>query len=328
MGGDGDGNPNVTAETVREAVERGRITVTRHYIKSLTELASGADYRAKARIRRVVDALVSREITCDELRNELLTLRTEGLGDGGSHIDAVDDLIRVVDTFGLHLYSLDLRQHARVHTQALAELEKPSEQTQRVVNVIKAAGEMRRAHDPRVISTYVISGTTSVADIWNVLTLVRACGLSPAGSDSDPGIMPVPLFESIADLRAAPGICRALWTHPEYRVLLASWGNVQEVMLGYSDSSKDGGMLTSTVEIHRAHATLHEVARECGVHLRLFHGRGGTVGRGGGPTHRAIMTQPRFTGAMKLTEQGEVIHWKYANARIAERSLELMVTAA
>jgi phosphoenolpyruvate carboxylase len=99
-------------------------------------------------------------------------------------------------------------------------------------------------------------------------------------------------------------------------------------MLGYSDSSKDGGMLTSTVEVYNAHAALHEVAAAAGVKLRLFHGRGGTVGRGGGPTHRAIMTQPRFTGSMKLTEQGEVIHWKYGDARIATRSLELMVTAA
>ena len=141
--------------------------------------------------------------------------------------------------------------------------------------------------------------------------------------------MPVPLFESIRrSARGTPKICRELFAHPEYRALLATWGDTQEIMLGYSDSSKDGGMLTSTVEVYNAHAELHEVAKTAGVNLRLFHGRGGTVGRGGGPTHRAIMTQPAFTGAMKLTEQGEVIHWKYGDAPIATRSLELMVTAA
>jgi phosphoenolpyruvate carboxylase len=143
-------------------------------------------------------------------------------------------------------------------------------------------------------------------------------------------VMPVPLFESIEDLRRAPEACRALWTHPGYARLLDSWGRRQEVMLGYSDSNKDGGMLTSTWEIHRAHRALHRVARECGVSLTLFHGRGGTVGRGGGPTHRAITAQPpgAFEGALKLTEQGEVLNWKYADPVLAERSLELMVAAS
>jgi phosphoenolpyruvate carboxylase len=142
--------------------------------------------------------------------------------------------------------------------------------------------------------------------------------------------MPVPLFESIDDLRACPGICRELWARPEYARLLESWGKRQEVMLGYSDSNKDGGMLTSTWEIYRAHRALHEVARQAGVTLRLFHGRGGTVGRGGGPTHRAISAQPpgAFCGELKLTEQGEVLNWKYAEPILAERNLELMVAAA
>ena len=145
-----------------------------------------------------------------------------------------------------------------------------------------------------------------------------------------PGLMPVPLFESIADLRNAPDVCRALWSTPEYSVLLDSWNREQEVMLGYSDSNKDGGMVTSTWEIYRAHRRLHEVAREMNVKLRLFHGRGGTVGRGGGPTHRAIVAQPpgAFTGRFKITEQGEVLNWKYADPVLAERNLELMIAAA
>ncbi len=326
VGGDGDGNPNVTAETLRESVDRGRTLVTRHYARTLNELATGADYRTRARIRRLVDALLTRSIDAAALRTEVTAL-----GQLGLDAETIDGLLRLIDTFGLRLYSVDIRQHARLHAEAVAEIEAgkpPSEASARLLEVIRAARILKAGHDPRVITTYVISGATSVTDVWNVLTLARACGIEPAGGPEDPGLMPVPLFESIADLRAAPEVCRALWTHPEYRALLASWGNVQEVMLGYSDSSKDGGMLTSTVEIHRAHAALHDVARACGVTLRLFHGRGGTVGRGGGPTHRAITAQPRFTGSMKLTEQGEVIHWKYADPRIAERSLELMITAA
>jgi phosphoenolpyruvate carboxylase len=121
-----------------------------------------------------------------------------------------------------------------------------------------------------------------------------------------------------------------LWTHPEYRKLLDSWSGWQEVMLGYSDSNKDGGMLTSTWELHKAHRALHQTARECGVKLRIFHGRGGTVGRGGGPTQAAIMAQPvgDFTGAIRITEQGEVLNWKYLDPVLAEWNIELMVAAA
>src|SRR6202041_3386565 len=150
------------------------------------------------------------------------------------------------------------------------------------------------------------------------------------GSGADPGLMPVPLFESIEDLRNAPAICRELWQSPSYRKLLESWGNTQEIMLGYSDSNKDGGMLTSTWEIFRAHRALHQVAAESGIRLRLFHGRGGTVGRGGGPTHRAIYAQPAgaFAGQIRITEQGEVLIWKYSDVILAERNLELMIAAS
>jgi len=162
-----------------------------------------------------------------------------------------------------------------------------------------------------------------------VVWLARLGGVEVAGRGGDPGVMPVPLFESIEDLRNAPRICRELWSSPGYDKLLASWNNTQEVMLGYSDSNKDGGMLTSTWEIFCAHRALHEVARECGIRLRLFHGRGGTVGRGGGPTHRAIYAQPigAFDGQIRITEQGEVLNWKYSDVVLAERNLELMIAA-
>ena len=163
-----------------------------------------------------------------------------------------------------------------------------------------------------------------------MVRLARLGGVTVEGSGRDPGLMPVPLFESIEDLRQAPAICRELWSRADYRKLLASWDNWQEVMLGYSDSNKDGGMLTSTWEIFRAHRDLHVVARECGVKLRLFHGRGGTVGRGGGPTHRAIFAQPMdsFEGQLRITEQGEVLNFKYADEVLAERNLELMIAAS
>ena len=149
----------------------------------------------------------------------------------------------------------------------------------------------------------------------DVVRLASVAGVKVAGEGNDPGVMPVPLFESIEDLRKCPEICRKWWRSPEYKPLLDSWGRRQEIMLGYSDSNKDGGMLTSTWEIYKAHWALHEVARDCGVKLRLFHGRGGTVGRGGGPTHSMIVAQPpgAFTGEIRVTEQGEVMSWKYSD---------------
>ncbi|MEO6909833.1 MAG: phosphoenolpyruvate carboxylase, partial [Edaphobacter sp.] len=182
------------------------------------------------------------------------------------------------------------------------------------------------------IQQYVISGATVAKDILDVLWLARLGGVKVEGDAAlgDPGLQPVPLFEYIEDLQNAPAVMRQLWTSDIYKPLLESWNYKQEVMLGYSDSNKDGGMIASTWEIYKAHRALHEVARECGVKLRLFHGRGGTVGRGGGPTHRAIFAQPidSFTGELRLTEQGEVLNWKYSDVVLAERNLELMIAAS
>ena len=142
--------------------------------------------------------------------------------------------------------------------------------------------------------------------------------------------MLVPLFESIEDLQQCScDLPRAL-DLARLPALLAIVGRTQEVMLGYSDSNKDGGMITSTWEIFYAHRALHQVAAKCGVQLRLFHGRGGTVGRGGGPTHRAIYAQPMdgFNGRIRITEQGEVLNWKYSDVILAERNLELMIAAS
>jgi len=142
--------------------------------------------------------------------------------------------------------------------------------------------------------------------------------------------MPVPLFESIEALRSAATTMRRVWTSAAYLPLLESWGRRQQVMLGYSDSNKDGGMLTSTWELYKAQQELHVAARDCKVDLHLFHGRGGTVGRGGGPTHAAILAQPpgAFSGELRITEQGEVLNWKYADPVLAEWNLELMIAAS
>ncbi len=205
-----------------------------------------------------------------------------------------------------------------------------SDETASVLETFRVVAEVKDGCSPEAIRQYVISGAASVEDVLAVVRLARLGGVRVEGSGRDPGLMPVPLFESIEDLRNAPAICRELWSRPDYRKLLASWDNWQEVMLGYSDSNKDGGMLTSTWEIFRAHRDLHVVAREAGVKLRLFHGRGGTVGRGGGPTHRAIFAQPMdsFDGQLRITEQGEVLNFKYADEVLAERNLELMIAAS
>jgi phosphoenolpyruvate carboxylase len=252
----------------------------------------------------------------------------------------IDPLLLEARTYGLHLQALDIRQHARVHSMAVAEFSAATHdaaippaltaQSAEVLDTFRTLAELKRTSPPEALPRYVISGATSAEDVLNVVRLARIGGVAVEGSEHDPGLQPVPLFESIEDLRNAPAICRELWSSEAYKPLLESWKYTQEVMLGYSDSNKDGGMITSTWEIFKAHRALHSVARETGVDLRLFHGRGGTVGRGGGPTHRAIFAQPidSFNGELRITEQGEVLNWKYSDVILAERNLELMIAAA
>ena len=282
-----------------------------------------------------------------DLLSDLTILRTSLIEHHGSRLAEllIDPLVMEVRTYGLHLQTLDIRQHARVHAAAIAEISawqpvdstQPlalppalTEQTAEVLDTFRTIAELKRTYSPESISQYVISGATSAEDILHVLWLARLGGVTVEAVGEDPGLQPVPLFESIEDLQNAPAIMRQLWTSKAYKPLLASWNHHQEVMLGYSDSNKDGGMITSTWEIYKAHRALHQVARECGVTLRLFHGRGGTVGRGGGPTHRAIFAQPMdsFSGELRITEQGEVLNWKYSDVILAERNLELMIAAS
>ena len=184
---------------------------------------------------------------------------------------------------------------------------------------------MRRAHEriaPQAIGAYIISMTTSVSHVLEVLLLAKDAGLFGQ-------IDIAPLFETIEDLVRAPEVMRALFDSPIYRQHLARRGNRQEIMIGYSDSNKDGGYLRSTWILYQAQNRLAETCRECGVKLTLFHGRGGSIGRGGGPANRAILAQPpgSVQGRIKITEQGEVISARYSNRAVAQRHLEQLVNA-
>ena len=274
--------------------------------------------------------------SAEDFQHDVELMHASLCENGGQRIaeEHLTPLLLQVRTFGFHLHTLDIRQHANVHASVVEALQdktnKPPEEAAQVLETFRAIAELKQRYSPQSIQQFVVSGAADAEDMQSVIWLAELAGVTVAASEHDPGLMPVPLFESIADLRAAPDICRALWSDDGYASYLDSWRRRQEVMLGYSDSNKDGGMLTSTWEIFKAHRALHVLADEMDVRLRIFHGRGGTVGRGGGPTHRAITAQPvgAFTGEMRITEQGEVLNWKYSSAVLAERSLELMIAAS
>jgi phosphoenolpyruvate carboxylase len=289
------------------------------------------------RTREAIDAPAAYANTA-EFEHDLLLIHSSLRSNRGERLahTYLGSLLRKVRKFGFHLYTLDVRQHARVHSEALKELgpalngEPQSPESKELLDTFRTIADVKRLYPAHSIRHYIISGAESDQDVLAVVRLANATKVRMAGSEDDPGVMPVPLFESIDSLRAAAGVMRRLWTNPEYLPLLDSWGRWQEVMLGYSDSNKDGGMLTSTWELYKAHRELHRAAEEHGVKLRLFHGRGGTVGRGGGPTHSAILAQPPgcFSGQIRVTEQGEVLNWKYADPVLAEWNLELMIAAS
>ncbi len=390
IGGDRDGNPSVTPECTRDALQIARDTILNYYVERVNDLiwqlspstyqvpvseqlqAALDSYAATVSApelnperhppsevyRRFLDYVLARVVqarddrnntnaykNAAEFRDDLLVARQSLSANGGERIARFlfDPLLRQVDTFGFHLHTLDVREHASVHKRALLEFSnvaaanegalppEPSKETANLLDSLKMVRDLKRDYPAEAIRSYVISGAQSASDVTAVVSLAELSGVQVAAiNESDPGVMPVPLFESIEDLRNCPAVCRKLWTSSDYARLLDSWNRGQEVMLGYSDSNKDGGMLTSTWEIFKAHRALHQVAAECNVKLTLFHGRGGTVGRGGGPTHHAIIAQPQgaFTGHIKITEQGEVMNWKYSDRILAERNLELMIAAS
>ncbi len=202
------------------------------------------------------------------------------------------------------------------------------EETAGELALLRVAADAHRRYGAASLPHYVISKADSVSDILEVAVLLKEVGLlRPREGRLDVDI--VPLFETIEDLQHCGPIMESLFYEPAYRRLLASRGNIQEVMLGYSDSNKDGGYLTSTWELYKAELALIDVFRRHRIGLRLFHGRGGSVGRGGGPSYDAILAQPpgALQGAIRVTEQGEVIAGKYSNQDVGRRNLETIAAA-
>ncbi len=282
-------------------------------------------------------------------------------------------LKRAAEVFGFHLASLDMRQSSDVHERVLAELfaragvapnyaelteqdkvelllaeldmPRPlyspylaySPETEKELEVLRTAREIRQRYGERALRNYIISHTETLSDLLEVMLLQKETGLlrfeqdAGASSIGQPrlDLMVIPLFETIPDLRRAADIMEELISLPLVRRLIAQRGNLQEVMLGYSDSNKDGGFLTSNWELYKAETRLVDLFKRTDITLRLFHGRGGTVGRGGGPSYEAILAQPAGTvnGQIRLTEQGEIIASKFSNPEIGRRNLELLVAA-
>ena len=409
VGGDRDGNPNVTAAVTRATFARHRAAVLNHYLDDVRVLGrnlSVSALRATHRSDRLVDRplgelLASLEVDRERLpeiaaharprtinepwreklwyvqarlratlerrddgylaaadyRGELALLDHSLRAAGFAPIadQALRDALRRVDVFGFHLASLDVRQHSGVHDRVVAELlargGRPgylaldeagrratlgsvlaqalaperdrrglSAEAQEVLATLDVIGRARRELGPAACERYVTSFTREVSDLLEVAFLARAAGLAPGE------LRPVPLLEQLEDLDRAGEIARDLLALP---VLRAELGGELEVMLGYSDSGKQAGHVAAAVALRQAQRALAGAARAAGITLTLFHGRGGALGRGGGPESDAIRSQPAeaIRGRLRVTEQGETITARYAHPEIAERDLELTLAA-
>ncbi len=301
-----------------------------------------------------------------DLLRDLELIRDSLISHGDSNAANAEllDLIRLVRTFGFYLARLDVRQESTVHTEAVADvlaklginndyqqldesqrlqllgelIENPpvitdrsvlDEMTQEVLRVFDVIGEMQDAISERVIGRYVISMAHHASDVMHVMFLGSLAGLvGQQGEIFQCRIGVSPLFETINDLSRIEPVVSELLDHPVYRRLLSKHSRLQEVMLGYSDSAKDGGIVASAWMLYRAQQRVIALGEERGVRIRLFHGRGGTIGRGGGPTHEAIRSQPAGTllGQIKFTEQGEVLSNKYSNRETAIYELTMGLT--
>ena len=299
------------------------------------------------RLRRTRSALVGepapltgRYGSAADLDAELDELQGALVADGLERVawGEVAELRWQVETFGFHLASLEIRQHAAVHAAALAAVGAGAPGTtevaagvtlDEVLGTFRAIAAAQARFGVEACHRYVVSFTSSASDVTDVLELARLATAADADGAEPPVLDLVPLFESSEALGGAGSILGDLLDDPGYRAGLAARGDRQEVMLGYSDSNKESGFLSAAWMLHQAQATLAETARARGVELTLFHGRGGALGRGGGPTNRAILGQApgSVDGRLKLTEQGEVIAANYANPTIARRHLEQMTGA-
>ncbi len=241
----------------------------------------------------------------------------------------LQQLLWQVETYGFHLTELEVRQHSAVHAKVLAELDAGgarSEQTEEVLDVFRSVGFLQERYGPRAAGRYIVSFTQSADDLAAVHRLARYA-VGPEGEV--PVLDVIPLFETFADLQAAPRILAEIVEHPEFAARLDETGRRLEVMLGYSDSSKDVGPVAANLALYEAQAAIAAWARESGIELTLFHGRGGALGRGGGPANSAILAQPPHSvdGRFKLTEQGEVIFARYGDPAIAMRHIDQVAAA-
>ncbi len=305
--------------------------------------------------------------TPDALRVDLKILANSLKLNGSANLAGgrLRRLMRAAQVFGFHLAPIDLRQNSEVHARSVAELlagagrcpdyealsenerislltaeiatPRPlyspyltySDETQGELAIFFSARELRQRYGDAALPNCIISKTDGVSDLLELALLLKESGLLLPGAKPQLNVNIIPLFETIEDLQKSAATMAGVFTIPAYRELITGRGDEHEVMLGYSDSNKDGGFLTSGWELYKAEIQLAQVFKEHGVRLRLFHGRGGSVGRGGGPTYHAILAQPAgaVSGQIRLTEQGEVISTKYGNADTGRRNLEVLLAA-
>jgi phosphoenolpyruvate carboxylase len=403
IGGDRDGNPNVTAELTRRAFEEMRAAAVVRHTEALEELRhelSLSDRRVpidprlldsiqRDEAERPIDPNLVRHLRHEPFRVKLRHMITR-LGDHGyTTARLIDDLVTIQDaalhagldevatrgpladalvrarTFGLHLAALDIRQHSRVHGAAVEEMlrvagvcpdyrslaeearvevlrrelatSRPllargaelSPETRELLDTLEVIAAAIR-DEPESVGSFVISMAHEPSDLLEVLILLREVGLWSIGDGTVQCPIDVaPLFETVDDLERSPEIMRSLLAEPAYAAHIAARGNFQEIMLGYSDSNKDGGYWAANWRLHRAQDELARTCIDAGISFRFFHGRGGTVARGGGRAHRAILASPAASrnGRIRFTEQGEVISFRYAMPAIAHRHLEQISNA-
>ncbi len=394
IGGDRDGNPNVTTDVTLQTLATLRQTARQIYLEEVENLIQhltqdtenagvSADLRSaladgteasdfypgeayRQQMSRIHERLFGDEYRSSrELLDDLLVVQSSLKQNRGTRaaLGAVQRLVRKVRLFGLHLVPLEVREDAGLHAAALDEMfqhfdiidaylslpedekqvlltteirnRRPlfpndisvfTESTQSIIRTWQMIGKAHQRYDPIVIDTVIASMSTQPSDVLTMLLFAREVGI-----DNDVYI--VPLFETIDDLYRAPEIMTQLFKNVEYRNYLVARsgkrGLRQQVMIGYSDSGKDGGYLASNWNLYNAQRILTSTCADQGVSLELFHGRGGSIGRGGGPTNRAILSQPpeSLRGGVKITEQGEVIAYRYSNKGIAHRHLNQVLNA-
>ena len=378
IGGDRDGNPNVTAEVTRQAAAIAadhalaaleqqtrlvgrKLTLDqdgtppsdglralwerqRRLSEAVTVAASEASPREphRAVLLVVADRIAATRArnadlaypSAEQLESDLRVVQ-ESLVAAGAPRAAYGDLQQLVwqvETFGFHLAELEVRQHSQVHEGALAEIAEKglrgnlSDRTREVLDTFRALGAVQQRYGIRAARRYIVSFTQKPEHLAAVYELAE---LAFEGSDEAPVVDAIPLFETFADLRASVDILESMLTLPQVQRRLAENGRRVEVMLGYSDSSKDVGPVSATLALHDAQSRIAQWAERHDITLTLFHGRGGALGRGGGPANRAVLAQPpgSVDGRFKLTEQGEVILARYGDPTIASRHIEQVAAA-